>query len=165
MGPAGRTPGKNRFNWREAIRHLRASVLRAPFLQFSDPGRVKSPGRIEAPDRTAATSDRADHKNRVDRKTCPARFDGGAAVQYFCEPFPQAFDPELHKKTGGLARALGHVLGFEIIPTPFMVTHPRGALAVSRSSCPYPHQIRSLHPLALIGHLSTTQAPSPHFSN
>ena len=82
------------FNWREAVWHLRAPVLRALFQQISDPGRLQPLGLVEVLDWTAAALD------RVDRTTFFARFNEGEAVPYFYEPFLQAFDPDLRKQLG-----------------------------------------------------------------
>ena len=82
------------FNWREAVWHLRAPVLRALFQQISDPGRLQPLGVVEVLDWTAAALD------RVDRNAFFARFNEGEAVPYFYEPFLQAFDPALRKQLG-----------------------------------------------------------------
>ena len=82
------------FDWRTAVWHLRAPVLRALFQQLSDPGRLLSLGLVEVLDWTAAALD------RVDQEAFFARFDEGEAVPYFYEPFLQAFDPELRKQLG-----------------------------------------------------------------
>ena len=83
-----------RFNWHEAVWHLRAPVLRALFQQLSDPGRLQPLGLVEVLDWTAAALD------RVDRVAFFSRFDEGEAVPYFYEPFLEAFDPELRKQLG-----------------------------------------------------------------
>ncbi len=83
-----------RFNWREAVWHLRAPVLRALFAQLSDPGRLQPLGLVEVLDWTAAALD------RVDRAAFFARFNEGEAVPYFYEPFLEAFDPILRKQLG-----------------------------------------------------------------
>ncbi len=83
-----------RFHWREAVWHLRAPVLRALFQQISDPGRLQPLGLVEVLDWTSAALD------RVDRAAFFARFNEGEAVQYFYEPFLEAFDPELRKQLG-----------------------------------------------------------------
>lgn len=83
-----------RFNWREAVWHLRVPALRALFQQLSDPGRLQSLGLVEVLDWTAAALD------RVDRTTFFSKFDEGDAVSYFYEPFLQAFDPKLRKQMG-----------------------------------------------------------------
>ena len=86
--PAGR------FEWRTAVWHLRAPVLRALFQQISDPGRLQPLGLVEVLDWTAAALD------RVDRPAFFARFAEGEAVPYFYEPFLEAFDPALRKQLG-----------------------------------------------------------------
>ena len=83
-----------RFDWRTAVWHLRAPVLRALFQQLSDPGRLQPLGLVEVLDWTAAGL------NRVDRAVFFARFTEGEAVPYFYEPFLEAFDPELRKELG-----------------------------------------------------------------
>ena len=82
------------FNWREAVWHLRAPVLRALFRQLSDPGRLQPLGLVEVLDWTSAAL------NRVDRDAFFTRFGEGEAVPNFYEPFLQAFDPELRKQLG-----------------------------------------------------------------
>ena len=84
----------HRFNWREAVWHLRAPVLRSLFQQMSDPGRLQPLGLVEVLDWAAAALDRVDH---------PAffkRFHEGDVVPYFYEPFLKAFDPALRKQLG-----------------------------------------------------------------
>ena len=87
-------PPTGRFNWHEAVWHLRAPVLRALFQQLSDPGRLQPLGLVEVLDWTAAALD------RVDRAAFFARFQEGEAVPYFYEPFLEAFDPQLRKQLG-----------------------------------------------------------------
>ena len=82
------------FDWRTAVWHLRAPVLRALFQQLSDPGRLQPLGLVEVLDWTAAALD------RVDRAAFFARFSEGEAVPYFYEPFLEAFDPVLRKQLG-----------------------------------------------------------------
>ena len=89
----GLTPNGS-FDWRTAVWHLRAPLLRALFQQLSDPGRLQPLGLVEVLDWTAAAL------NRVDREAFFAKFDEGEAVPYFYEPFLQAFDPELRKQLG-----------------------------------------------------------------
>jgi len=84
----------DRFNWHEAVWHLRAPVLRALFQQLSDPGRLQPLGLVEVLDWTNAALD------RVDQAAFFARFNEGEAVPYFYEPFLQAFDPALRKQLG-----------------------------------------------------------------
>ena len=87
-------PPMGRFNWHEAVWHLRAPVLAALFQQLSQPGRLRPLGLVEVLDWTAAALD------RVDRHAFFARFNEGEAVPYFYEPFLEAFDPELRKQLG-----------------------------------------------------------------
>ena len=82
------------FDWRTAVWHLRAPVLRALFQQLADPGRLEPLGLVEVLDWTAAAL------NRVDRPAFFASFNEGEAVPYFYEPFLQAFDPALRKQLG-----------------------------------------------------------------
>ena len=86
--------GPARFDWRTAVWHLRAPVLRALFQQLSDPGRLQPLGLVEVLDWTAAALD------RVDRPAFFARFREGEAVPYFYEPFLESFDPALRKQLG-----------------------------------------------------------------
>ena len=87
-------PPAGGFDWRTAVWHLRAPVLRALFQQLSDPGRLQPLGLVEVLDWTAAALD------RVDRAAFFSRFDEGEAVPYFYEPFLEAFDPDLRKQLG-----------------------------------------------------------------
>ena len=87
-------PPAGRFNWHDAVWHLRVPVLRALFVQLSDPGRLQPLGLVEVLDWTAAALD------RVDRPAFFARFQEGEAVPYFYEPFLEAFDPQLRKQLG-----------------------------------------------------------------
>ena len=87
-------PPTGRFNWHEAVWHLRAPVLRALFQQLSDPGRLQPLGLVEVLDWTAAALD------RVERGAFFDRFSEGEAVPYFYEPFLEAFDPALRKQLG-----------------------------------------------------------------
>ena len=82
------------FDWRTAQWLLRVPMLRALFMQVADPGRLGALGLIEVLDWTAAAL------NRVDRAAFFASFDERHAVQYFYEPFLEAFDPELRKELG-----------------------------------------------------------------
>ena len=87
-------PPRERFNWHEAVWHLRAPVLRALFQQLSSPAQLQPLGLVELLDWTSAALD------RVDRGAFFDSFDAGEAVPYFYEPFLEAFDPELRKQLG-----------------------------------------------------------------
>ena len=87
-------PPTGSFNWHEAVWHLRVPVLQSLFQQLSDPSRLRSLDLVEVLDWTA------DALDRVDREAFFERFDEGEAVQYFYEPFLEAFDPALRKQLG-----------------------------------------------------------------
>ena len=87
-------PPKGPFNWHDATWALRVPVLRSLFQQLSNPGQLEPLGLVEVLDWTAAALD------RVDREVFFERFDEGEAVQYFYEPFLEAFDPALRKQLG-----------------------------------------------------------------
>ena len=87
-------PPAGAFDWRTAVWHLRAPVLRALFQQLSDPGRLQPLGLVEVLDWTSAALD------RVDWAAFFGRFNEGEAVPYFYEPFLEAFDPVLRKQLG-----------------------------------------------------------------
>jgi len=82
------------FDWRSAHWLLRVPMLRALFKEVADPSHLGALGLIEVLDWTAAAL------NRVDRPEFFNSFDEGHAVQYFYEPFLQAFDPDLRKDLG-----------------------------------------------------------------
>lgn len=82
------------FDWRSAHWLLRVPMLRALFVQVADPARLGAFGLIEVLDWTAAAL------NRVDRAEFFKSFDEGHTVQYFYEPFLNAFDPDLRKELG-----------------------------------------------------------------
>ena len=69
-------------------------MLESLFGQISIGGRLRSLDLVEVLEWTA------DALDRVDRKTFFERFDDGQAVQYFYEPFLEAFDPALRKQLG-----------------------------------------------------------------
>ncbi len=83
-----------RFGWKDTVYELRAPVLRMLFHQITDPGRLERLGLDEVLDWTEAALE------RVDREAFLKRFSEGEAVQYFYEPFLEAFDPELRKQLG-----------------------------------------------------------------
>ena len=84
----------DRFDWHTAVWHLRVPMIRALFEQIATPARLGPLGLEEVLDWSAAAL------NRVDDQAFFAAFDEGHAVQYFYEPFLQAFDPELRKALG-----------------------------------------------------------------
>lgn len=86
--------GSERFDWRVAAYDLNVPMIRALFEQLVMPSRVKAMGLANILDRTGETL------NRVDRAAFFENFDEDGAVQYFYEPFLEAFDPELRKELG-----------------------------------------------------------------
>ncbi|MYD16000.1 MAG: N-6 DNA methylase [Chloroflexi bacterium] len=83
-----------RFGWKDTVYELRAPVLRMLFHQITDPGRLERLGLDEVLDWTEAALE------RVDREAFLTSFSEGEAVQYFYEPFLEAFDPDLRKQLG-----------------------------------------------------------------
>lgn len=85
---------KDRFEWTLTSRLLRVPVLRKLFHEVADPGQLENLNLSEILDWTSGVL------NRVDRAGFFAKFQEVHAVQYFYEPFLQAFDPELRKQLG-----------------------------------------------------------------
>ena len=88
--PTDKTP----FNWHEASAHLRVPVLRKLFHEFSEQGQLEDLNLVEVLN-WATTA-----LNRVDRAAFFEGFQQHHAVQYFYEPFLEAYDPELRKQLG-----------------------------------------------------------------
>lgn len=82
------------FDWRSAAWTLHVPMIKALFEQVATPTKLGPLGLVEVLDWTAAAL------NRVDRAAFFARFVEDHAVQYFYEPFLEAFDPELRKQLG-----------------------------------------------------------------
>ncbi len=82
------------FDWRTSAFYLRVPVIQALFEQVADASKLRALGLMEILDWAGATL------NRVVRKEFFSSFEQGQAVQYFYEPFLQAFDPELRKDLG-----------------------------------------------------------------
>lgn len=82
------------FSWEKAARYLDVPAIQALFDQVSGYGRLKKLNLVGPLDRAA------DALNRVDRVALFAHFEEEHAVQYFYEPFLQAFDPQLRKELG-----------------------------------------------------------------
>jgi hypothetical protein len=89
-----RQGGEGRFDWRISAWSLRVPMIRALFHQVADPERLYRLTLVEVLDWTAEAL------NRVDRAAFFARFREDHAVQYFYEPFLEAFDPQLRKQLG-----------------------------------------------------------------
>ncbi|MCS7079162.1 MAG: N-6 DNA methylase [Chloracidobacterium sp.] len=84
----------DRFDWRTATFYLHVPVLQALFSRLALPLRLQPLGLMTPLDRAG------DLLNRVDRAAFFQRFDTGQAVQYFYEPFLEAFDPQLRRELG-----------------------------------------------------------------
>ncbi len=84
----------DQFDWRLASHYLRVPILRKLFHEVSEPGQLERLNLPEVLDWTAAAL------NRVNRAEFFSRFEAEHAVQYFYEPFLEAFDPDLRKQLG-----------------------------------------------------------------
>ncbi len=91
--PGAATDGA-RFEWRQAAWTLRVPVVQALFTQIATPTLLGSLGLVPVLDLAAAAL------NRVDRRAFFSKFEKHHAVQYFYEPFLEAFDPVLRKELG-----------------------------------------------------------------
>lgn len=88
-------PGtKQRFDWNSAARYLRVPMISRLFYLVADPNQLDALRLSEVLDWTAQVL------NRVERGAFFGQFQEAHAVQYFYEPFLQAFDPELRKQLG-----------------------------------------------------------------
>ncbi len=85
---------KDAFDWKSAAWTLHVPMIKALFEQVATPTKLGPLGLVEVLDWTAAAL------NRVDRAAFFERFVEDHAVQYFYEPFLEAFDPELRKQLG-----------------------------------------------------------------
>jgi len=88
------TDTEARFRWREAAGFLHIPILQKLFYDFSQPGPLGALRIDEVLDWAAEAL------NRVDRASFFSTFEQSHAVQYFYEPFLEAFDPELRKQLG-----------------------------------------------------------------
>ncbi|MEU7863834.1 type ISP restriction/modification enzyme [Nonomuraea sp. NPDC049141] len=82
-----------RFTWRQAQWTLPVPMVRVLFQQLATPANLPV-GLDDVLDWTD------DVLARVDRKLFFQRFEAAEAVQYFYEPFLQAYDPELRRELG-----------------------------------------------------------------
>lgn len=88
-------PGRtDRFDWKTSAFHLRLPVLRALFHALANPA------HLSALDLSEPLNWAADVLARVERPAFFARFAEHHAVQYFYEPFLEAFDPQLREDFG-----------------------------------------------------------------
>jgi hypothetical protein len=82
------------FDWERTAYLLHVPVLQTLFHQLMRPGELERLNLRELLDWTG------DALNRVDRSAFFDRFSKGEAVQYFYEPFLEAFDPDLREDLG-----------------------------------------------------------------
>ena len=82
------------FDWQTAAWSLHVPMVKALFEKVATPTNLGRLDLVEVLDWTGEAL------NRVDRTTFFAQFDEGQAVQYFYEPFLEAFDPQLRKDMG-----------------------------------------------------------------
>lgn len=85
---------RKKFHWHDAAWTLHVPAIRTLFEQVVTPSNVRGLGLEEVLDWTADTL------NRVETEKFFERFEREHAVQYFYEPFLEAFDPELRKQLG-----------------------------------------------------------------
>lgn len=84
----------DRFRWRDAAQYLRVPVLRKLFYQLAEPGQLDELNLAEVLGWAGAVLE------RVDRAKFFAAFKTGHEIQYFYEPFLEAFDPALRRELG-----------------------------------------------------------------
>lgn len=82
------------FNWHEAAWNLHVPMIAGLFDQIATPHRLQPLGIDKVLDWTGGVL------NRVDRKEFFRQFEEEHAVQYFYEPFLEAYDPALRKQLG-----------------------------------------------------------------
>ena len=85
---------RTQFDWMHSASYLRVPVLRKLFHEAADPGQLDALNLSEVLN-WATTA-----LNRVDRAAFFEGFQQHHAVQYFYEPFLEAYDPELRKQLG-----------------------------------------------------------------
>lgn len=86
--------GVGKFEWRKAVWSLRVPMIEALYEQIAPPTKLRALDVEEVLD-WAGTA-----LNRVTTSVFFKRFQPGEAVQYFYEPFLEAFDPDLRKQFG-----------------------------------------------------------------
>ena len=85
---------KARFDWYTTARYLRVPMISKLFHLVADPQELEALKLTEVLDWATMVL------NRVDRRSFFDKFQESHAVQYFYEPFLEAFDPELRKELG-----------------------------------------------------------------
>ncbi len=85
---------KDRFDWNTTARYLRVPMISKLFYLVADPNQLDALRLSEVLNWTGSLL------NRVARGPFFEKFQEAHAVQYFYEPFLEAFDPELRKELG-----------------------------------------------------------------
>jgi hypothetical protein len=85
---------RTQFDWRVSAHYLRVPIMRKLFGEVADPGQMRELSLYEVLDWSGTTL------NRVERGAFFKAFEESHAVQYFYEPFLEAFDPDLRKQLG-----------------------------------------------------------------
>jgi len=85
---------KARFDWYTTARYLRVPMISRLFHLVADPQELEALKLTEVLDWAGLVL------NRVDRRSFFDKFQESHAVQYFYEPFLEAFDPHLRKELG-----------------------------------------------------------------
>ncbi len=83
-----------KFDWKTSAYYLHVPMIQALFEQVAIPSKLRELNLVEVLDWTGSAL------NRVNRNEFFNKFDEGQAVQYFYEPFLEAFDPQLRKELG-----------------------------------------------------------------
>lgn len=83
-----------RYDWRKAEWSLHIPFIGTLYGEVAKPTRLGALGLVEVLDWAAGVL------NRVDRDEFFKRFEDEHAVQYFYEPFLEAYDPDLRKELG-----------------------------------------------------------------
>ncbi|OYV70796.1 MAG: DNA methyltransferase, partial [Deltaproteobacteria bacterium 21-66-5] len=83
-----------KFDWQKAEWSLHVPFIRVLYEEVAKPSRLGPLGLVELLDWTAAAL------NRVSRGEFFQSFEDKHAVQYFYEPFLEAYDPDLRKELG-----------------------------------------------------------------
>ena len=83
-----------RFDWQKAVWSLHVPFIRTLYEEVAKPSRLGPLKLVEVLEWAAGVL------NRVDRGEFFKRFQEEGAVQYFYEPFLEAYDPELRKALG-----------------------------------------------------------------
>ena len=86
------TESETPFDWRTAAYNLHVPMVSALFEQITLPSKLKALELSQVLDWAG------DALNRVDRETFFTKFEAQRSVQYFYEPFLEAFDPELRRQ-------------------------------------------------------------------